>query len=216
MRCVAVAAGLLALVLAACSTTEPALGTVLESSSPATPFELRDQFGHPVNLAGYRGKVVALTFLYTYCPDICPIVAAHLQQAHRKLGDDADQVAFVAVSVDPARDTVERAYAYSEKCDMLNSWAFLVGGEEELAPIWKAYYIDPAVDDRAGDGSATETRDASQRSGVDALRQGLVPRYNVVHSAPVYLIDREGLMRVLFTLPFEPDDLVHNIRLLLD
>ena len=206
---------LAAVVVSACSGSDTMLGTILESSGPATSFELDDQFGEPVALADYDGKVVALTFLYTYCPDICPVVAGHLKRTHQMLGDDADEVAFVAVSVDPVRDTVEEAYGYSEKWDMLHKWAFLVGEEEQLAPIWEAYYIDPAIDDRAqGDVLAEVDAGGSEHGSAGTLRRDIASEFLVSHSAPVYLIDRDGLMRVVFTLPFDPSDLAHDIRLL--
>ena len=217
MASVAIMVSLLAVSLSACSGTEPMLGTVLDPAGPAPLFELRDQFGQPVALADFKGKVVVLTFLYTYCDDICPIVTSHLQRTYESLRADASEVAFVAISVDPSRDTVERAHAYSQEWGMLDRWAFLVGDEEQLSPIWKAYYIDPTVDDRPlGGASATGQGSGAKHGSVDALRQEMAARYQVTHSAPVYLIDREGLMRVLFTLPLDPDELVHDIALLLD
>ena len=211
-----VATCLLAVVLAACSGTEPLSGTVLTSSEPAPPFELRDQFGRSVALGDYRGLVVVLTFLYTYCPDICPALTSRLQKTHQMLGDDADQVAFVAVSVDPGRDTVERAYTYSQDWDMLHKWAFLTGDEQQLSTIWASYYIDPSIDQaKEGRADAAHT-DASQQGAVDARAQAVAARYEVNHSAPVYVIDRRGLMRVLFTPPLDTDGLVHDIRALLD
>ena len=193
------------------------LGTVLESSEPAPSFRLQDQFGRSVALGDYSGKVVALTFLYTYCLDICPIVAGHLQRTHQMLGDGAREVAFVAVSVDPVRDTVDAAYDYSQKWGMLHNWSFLVGDEERLSPVWKGYYIAPTVDDRVrSDALAEADVDRGEHGSVGALRRDMASEYLVSHSAPVYLIDRAGLMRVIFTLPFDPADLAHDIRLLLD
>ena len=196
-------AGIVAVVASACVSDEPLLGTVLQQPDHAPGFELRDQLDQPVRLSDYRGRVAVVTFLYTYCPDICPIVTSHLKQVHALLGDDADRVGIVAVSVDPERDTLEAAYAYSEKWGMLDDWAYLIGGEAELAPVWAAYYLDPS---------------ANQYSEAPSTPQGSIDTlagYTVTHSAPVYLIDRDGDRRVLFTLPFEPQDLVHDIRLLL-
>ena len=207
---------MLIVALTGCSRAEPLLGTVLESSDAAPTFELQDQFGRPSKLADLRGQVTVLTFLYTYCPDICPVVTDHLRKAREMLGDDADRVAFVAISVDPDRDTVERAHEYSEQWGMLRKWSFLVGDEEELAPVWKAYYIDPGRSDSAHDESAVATESGSRDHDVASAREDVPPQYEVAHSAPVYLIDQEGLLRVLFTLPFDPDALAHDVRLLLD
>lgn len=215
----------LSLCLLACSRGDSLRGTELRSASAAAPFELQDQFGQLVSLADHDGRVVVLAFLYTSCPDVCPIVASQLRNAHRMLGDDASEVAFLAVSVDPERDTVDGAHAFSERWEMLHSWSFLVGNREQLSPIWRAYYIDPVIDGRqARNGANAHGERQRELSGVAALRRdiaraeagGTPDRYLVVHSAPVYLIDREGRMRVVFTSPLDPEAIVHDIRLLLN
>ena len=164
-------------------------------------------------LSDYAGRVTVLTFLYTNCPDVCPIVTAQLRDALALLGDDAGEVAFAAVSVDPRRDTVAEALAFSEKWRMTDSWDFLVGDEETLSSVWKAYHIDPALDDEAREAHGEKQ---SQPVGVKASREETARRSLVIHSAPVYIIDRQGRLRALFTLPFEPESLVHDVRLLLD
>ena len=205
-----------ALALLACSSPEPFDGTELSSRSPAVTFEFQNQFGQPVSLSDHIGKVVLITFLYTSCPDICPIVAGHLRDTHLMLGDDAQEVALVAVSVDPARDSVQAAFAYSEKWRMTHKWDFLVGSEEELSPIWSAYFLDPVVEDRPSEaGTQAQEQGDHHGGGAVDLKQEIESEYLVAHSAPVFLIDRQGLMRVLFTLPFDPKALVHDVRLLL-
>ena len=202
--------------LAACSSSPSLTGTVISPAGPAPGFELSDQFGRPATLADSLGDVVVLTFLYTYCPDICPIVTSHLKDAHRMLGDDAAGVTFLAVSVDPERDTVERAYEYSEGWGMLNSWQFLVGTQAELSPVWRDYFLDPAAvrpEPSEGENSASHGNDGG---ATDSFQAGIAARYNVVHSAPVYLIDRKGTMRELFTLPIDPEAIVRDVRLLLE
>ena len=204
----------LAAVLTACSQAGPSEGTIFEDPQPAPEFSLVDQFGDPVDLAGFRGRVAVLTFLYTTCPDICPVVTTHLRDARDMLGDDAREVALVAVSVDPGRDTVEQAHEYSERWRMLDNWSFLVGEEADLEPVWAAYYIDPAKVGPAA--QETPHKDADEvRGRVSSLAKGTTEIYTINHSAPVYLIDREGLLRGLHTLPFEPEALVKDIRALL-
>jgi protein SCO1/2 len=200
----------------ACSGVEPFSGTPLSSANPAAPFELENQFGRPVKLSDHRGKVVLLTFLYTSCPDVCPITASHIKQAYDLLGGSVDGVAFLAVSVDPEGDSTEDALAFSEKWEMARNWDYLVGDREHLAPIWNNYYIDPAVDDRHSDAE-TQVAQGSDASdgGAGAPDEDIAATRLVIHSPPVYLIDREGLMRVVFTLPFEPAALAHDLEILL-
>lgn len=91
----------LSLLLASCSQPVQLKGTDL-GKDPAPNFQLEDQEGRQVALSDLRGKVVVLTFLYTHCPDVCPLIAEHLKTASSQLGAAMNQVAFVAVSVDPA------------------------------------------------------------------------------------------------------------------
>ena len=202
-----------ALSLAGCLGGEGLRGTVLDPVRPAPGFELTNQHGETVGLSDRLGSVVAVTFLYTECPDICPVIASHVREVRRLLGEDSGEVEIVAISVDPDRDSVEAAYDYSRRWNMLDGWDFLVGVEEELRPVWQAYYLAPSVD--PGPAQATETAAPKHTSGTDALARDIAAAYTVSHAGPVYLVDRKGGMRSLFTLPFEPSDIVHDVRVLL-
>ena len=207
------------LIATACSQPPAFQGTELQAADQAPPFRLQDQFGSPVALDDFAGKVVVLTFLYTNCPDVCPLIAETLNKAHQELGDDARRVQLVAISVDPARDTVEQVRRYSEEKGLLETWAFLVGSEEQLAPIWSAYYIAAQREDvgrnQGVSGRLAKAASTSQGTGSIQDTQEAVS-YLVGHSSAVYLIDEEGRMRVLFTdLSLDPGPLVHDIRLLL-
>src|SRR5947209_8914395 len=74
-------------------------------SQPAPDFRLTDQFGKRVSLSQFRGKPVVLTFLYTHCPDVCPLTAEKLHTTVLDLGKDASRVAVIAISMDPKGDT---------------------------------------------------------------------------------------------------------------
>src|SRR5690242_8375669 len=67
-------------------------------------FHLVGDDGKPRELADFRGKVVALYFGYTHCPDVCPLTLAELGRAVRLLGEDGARVQVVFVTVDPRRD----------------------------------------------------------------------------------------------------------------
>ncbi len=205
------------LALTGCSTTEVSFsGTVIEDRREAQEFRLTDHFGNSGSLDQYNeGKVVVLTFLYTYCPDICPIVAHHVRSVSEALGEDARDVSIVVVSVDPERDTVARAREYSEAWEMHDKWAYLVGSEEELRPVWESYYVAAAVDEEARVGEAPQEWKVDRVRGVDALRRDIASRYTVTHQAPVYLIDKQGRIRVLHTLPIAPEDVAADVRALL-
>ena len=181
----------------------------MTANATAVDFRLTDQFGESVALSDFKGKVALLTFLYTDCPDVCPIAANHLRQASRLLSEDGADIAIVIVSVDPDGDSVDAARAYSERWEMSERWSYLVGSEEALRPIWAAYYIDPYLHGPGRNGASSLPQTPS--GGVSALA---AQTGRIIHSAPIYLIDADGIMRVVFTMPFETEDLVNDVRLL--
>ncbi|MDD9994859.1 MAG: SCO family protein [Dehalococcoidia bacterium] len=189
-------------------------GNELTGGERAADFTLYDQFGSEVSLSELRGDVVVLTFLYTDCPDICPVVASHLADVRDELSGEPglmDRVSMVAVSVDPERDTVQRAREYSESYGLLDDWSYLVGDRERLERIWADYYVSPLPVGEEHSDSDPIHQDGSAGS----LYERLGAAYTVDHQAPVYLIDRDGTMRVLFSLPFRPGDVAEDVRSLL-
>ncbi|MDO8750112.1 MAG: SCO family protein [Dehalococcoidia bacterium] len=152
-----------------------------------------------MSLSSFKGKVVGLTFIYTSCPDACPLTTQTLGMAYDALEADVTKTAFLAITVDPERDTVEQVYRYSEQMGMLHKWAFLTGTRQELEAVWRNYHVA-----------------AEKETSHEASAQSVATEYLVGHSAPVYLIDREGKLRVVSaTPPLVPQPLVHDIRLLL-
>ena len=218
MRVAAVAAALL-LSSGGCGADEQEVelnGTVLKDAESAPNFSLSNQLGQTVTLDSLGGRVVALTFLYTNCPSVCPIVTSQLREVYEGLGTDAELVEFVVISVDPERDTAEAARAYLDRWKLSDGWGFLVGNRADLEPVWKSYYIDPAIDDP--DTAALVSRapaSAAPSGAIDALRSEIAQRFDVIHSAPVYLIDPDGRRRVVFTPPLDAPEIVEDIRALL-
>ena len=154
---------------------------------PAPDFRLTDQFGKPVSLSQFRGKPVVLTFLYTHCPDVCPLIAEQLHSVMLDLGQDAQRVGVLAVSVEPKRDTVAAALAFSKVHNMTNYWHFLVGTEAQLAPVWTAYAI----------GAQQVTTTVS------------------MHTTALYVIDKQGRERTLLDQTFTPAQLTGILQTLL-
>ena len=205
----------LLLVTLSCGGTKPLAGTVMDPARDAPDFSLHDQDGKAVSLDTYDGDVTVVTFLYTYCPDVCPAVTSHLRDVQRMLGEDAARVDFVAISVDPERDTSERAREYLDAWGLTQRWAFLVGSEEELSGVWRGYFVDPTQIEWERDQPTVTPQIAGSERGVAALLRDIAVRYEVNHAAPVYLLDREKRMRSLHTPPLSPKDIAHDIRLLL-
>jgi len=197
------------LVLGCSSVRDDAfLGTVLTESPKATDFSLIDQFGETVSLSDYQHKVVILTFVYTACNDICPSIAHGLINAEKYLIDENNEIATLLISVDPLGDTVNSAKEFLQDYGMLNKWQYLLGKEEDLEPIWAAYYISASIKEL--DSTFTES------NSKDELQTQLLKNYSVNHQGPVYIIDRTGNARSVFTFPFDPEELANDVKLLLE
>jgi protein SCO1 len=198
---------LLVLVGTACSGQPEFTGTKLEEDQPAPNFQLTNQRGELTSLEDLQGRVVLLTFLYTSCPDICPLITTQLRQVQEELGPAGQEVAVVAITVDPETDTVERVRLYSEAMGMNVNWYFLTGSRPQLEPVWQAYYVAALAAELAAELATAP--DATRLAQSDL-------RFSGLHTAPVYLIDRRGLRRLHHSGgDLSVRDLLHDIRLLL-
>ena len=196
-----VGALLLALVfLTGCSGLRQGSGlnTVDLGGKQAPDFALVNQLGEPVRLSDLRGRVVAITFLYTSCPDVCPIITTRFGEVYDKLGDARAKVALVVVTVDPERDTPERLRQYLEAQGLQDKLLFLTGSRAEMEPVWLAYFVGVIK--------------AKPQVGADG-REGF---YYVTHSNLVHLIDADGRQRVLIKNDkFTAEQLLSEVRRLL-
>lgn len=152
-------------------------------------FSLTGHDGRPHALADYRGKVVALFFGYTHCPDVCPTTLLEYAAVARKLGKDADRLQVVFVSVDPERDTREVLASYVPHFNP--AFVGLSGTPQQVAGVMKQYRVVAQKVPQAGGG------------------------YSVDHSAGSYLIDPEGQVRVYEPYGSPVDAITHDIRQLL-
>ena len=93
--------------LAGCSGSEnlEILGTEYKDPPEAPDFTLENQFGENVMLSDFYGEVVIVAFIYTSCPDVCLIISSNLDYVNQNIGEHADMVEFVSITIDPARDT---------------------------------------------------------------------------------------------------------------
>jgi protein SCO1/2 len=124
----------------------PAVSTLVKVGEPMPDFTLTNQDGDPVSLASLRGKVVAVTFIYTRCPlpDYCPRMITNLQAVERRFPQDVDKdLALVAITFDPQFDTPQRLKEYAEffKSDK-PGWQFLTGPLEEIARVTQMFGVE--------------------------------------------------------------------------
>lgn len=192
-------------VMARVSAPAPALqGAVVTPPMPTYDFTLRDERNRQVRLSDFRGKAVALTFLYTHCPDACPLTAQKLHQTRRQLGDLASRVAFLAVSVDPAGDTPEAVRAFLAAHQVDGELSYLTGSFVDLQRVWGYFLVASDAKDPA----------ANARSGAGPAKPPSSPGF-VGHSSIVHVIDPSGNLRVFLPGDFDPKDLSTDLRILI-
>jgi protein SCO1/2 len=166
-------------------------GMILQSPMEATNFTLPSQNGQPVSLSDFRGKVVLLYFGYATCPDVCPATLAELHQALIALGNKADDVQVLMVTVDPERDTQEVMAEYLAHFD--SSFIGLIGTPEQVAEV-ATYY-----------GIYYEKVEGDSALG-----------YLVNHTATVMAIDKKGYLRVVFPFGMAAKDIAADVEYLLN
>jgi protein SCO1/2 len=167
-------------------------GLVASPRKPAPSFGgLHNYLGEKVSLASYRGKAVLVTFLYTHCPDVCPLIASELHNTLARLGPErSKQVQVVAVSVDPHGDDRETVGAFVHDHGMTGRMKYLIGDTHELARVWEAWNVG---------------------SEPDSVNPELV-----AHSALVYGISAKGLLTTIYPATFTPSQIAHDIPKLLN
>jgi protein SCO1/2 len=153
----------------------------------AQPIALHDPDGRPVSLAAERGRYVLVTFLYTHCPDVCPLIASNLNAALRTIGPARTKVRVLAVSVDPVGDTAAAVRAYRKRMHLLPQFEYLIGTKPQLRRVWAAWNV------------------------LAVLHKADV----VDHVAYTALIDPTGKERVLYDSQVHAQQVVHDLRRLM-
>ena len=158
---------------------------------PAPPFTLTSQDNKPVSLADFHGKVVAVTFIYTGCPDICPLLTQKMVDVQDELGAVfGAKIVFVSISLDPERDTPEVLKDYAQFWGAKpEGWSFLTGSLEAVRDVTRRYGVFFA---KKEDGS-------------------------VEHSQLTTLIDADGQIRVQYLgARFDPEEFRRDLMSLVD
>jgi len=163
-------------------------GLLLPDQPKAPNFRLHDQNGKPVSLVAERGKWVMMTFLYTWCPDVCPLIAGNLNTALRSPTAKEAGLQVLSVSVDPKRDTPAAVKKYVREHQLLPAFRWALGSQQELEQVWRAYKIVvmPDVKD------------------------------TVSHSTVQLLIDPTGHERLVYGAEVQAADVVADLKTLQD
>jgi protein SCO1 len=179
------AALLAMLLLAGCggSKTPQFVGQVLDPPVRAPDFALLDQTGRSVSVSAQRGHWLVVTFLYTHCPDVCPLIAAQLNRAIAMQAGRQARLHVIAVSVDPARDTLAAVQRYAVTHRLAPSFRWAIGSRAQLSRVWLAYHV--------------------------AARPG--PSDTVTHSTFEILIDPEGNERLVYDATIKAGQLAGDL-----
>ena len=166
-------------------------GAAFDPVVAAPEITLTTHKGEPFSLTAQKGKVVVLFFGYTSCPDVCPTTLAHFRHVKQRLGEAAENVRFVMVTVDPERDDQQRMRQYVEAFDP--DFIGLTGTPAELQTAWDAYYVQPQ-----------KIESANSALG-----------YSVTHPASSYVVDRQGNLRLLHFYGMPADEVAEDLKKLL-
>jgi protein SCO1 len=185
------------LLLTGCGSSEPKLvegpptttrtfaGTELVPPHRADPLSLKDAYGRRYTLASRKGRYVLVTFLYTHCPDVCPLIASNLNTVLRTSGPKAN-VDVLAVSVDPKGDTPRAVRAYAKQKHLDPRFHYLIGTRRELERVWTAWHV------------------TAQDKSLGVVN-------HIVYTA---LVDPRGRERLIYDAQVTAQQVLHDLRLL--
>ena len=152
------------------------------------PFELTDHTGRVRTERDFRGQLMLVYFGFTYCPDICPADLQAIGLALDRLGNDADRLQPLFITVDPERDTAEHLAEYVKLFHpRLIGLTGSLDAIRKAADAYKVYFAKVPIGKEAGD-------------------------YTVDHTAFIYLMDREGNYLGFFPPGTTPDRMAEIIR----
>jgi protein SCO1 len=159
------------------------------AGTPAPDFYLQDQTGAVVSLGAFRGRPVVLTFFDSVCPhQDCSLMAQYLNWSAQDMGQqEAGKVAWVALSLNPWRDTPQTATAFVNGHQMVMPLHYLLGTLTQMQPLWTGYHMQSIL----------------QPDGI------------VIHTTGVYVLDGTGRERVFLDEGFDPKVLSADLHLLL-
>ena len=164
---------------------------LLEPPMKVADFTLQTAGNQLFHLSDQRGKVALLFFGYLNDSEISPTTLARFKEAHDMLGEDAKQVLFVMITVDPDRDTPDKVAEYVAQFS--SDFIGLGGSSSELESVWKEL------------GVFVDKEKSINEAG-----------YVVSHTASVYIIDQNGILQLLLPYGTSATDLVDTVTQLLN
>ena len=140
--------------------------------------------------------IFLLTFVFTECSNVCPIVTSQIKQS-LILNDSEKETPVILISVDPENDTEEAVYNFIEKWELTSNWSYITGNKNSLEPIWKNYFINPI-----------------NTHPMEKLSKNLAAKNRIIHTSPVYIFNKNGSAKVVHNSPIDPEKLVSDMKIL--
>ncbi len=155
----------------------------------APDFRLIDQNSKAFHLEDLRGKAALITFLYTHCSTVCPVLMTKFLDIQKAMGKRVGgELRFVTITVDPERDTPQELRRFAAKWKVGPAgWTFLTGSPEDIAKVAKAYGVAYR---KLSDGE-------------------------IEHSNITFLVDRKGILRSAYRLTASTDEMAGEIQMIL-
>ena len=165
-------------------------GALIEPSPQAVDFELEKVDGGIFRISAQKGRVVLIFFGYANCPDFCPTTMSEYKKIHAELGEQAEQVDFVFVTIDPERDSPEQIESYVTAFN--SSFIGLSGTVEELQPVWDGYWV------------FRQKQEVESEAG-----------YLMAHTTRIYVVDKLGNLRLTFPFGLTANSMTGDVERLL-
>jgi protein SCO1/2 len=163
-------------------------GGAIVSPRLAPPLALTNYNGVPVNLTQFRGKAVLVTFVYTHCTNVCPIIVSSLAIVQARLGSAASRLAIVAVTTDPTGDTPRSVATFLSARGMTGKMYYLLGNPASVRIAWFDWQVAVGPDQQ-------------------------VPTL-VDHTAAVFGVSATGKVVTIYPANFRPSAIVHDVPIL--
>jgi cytochrome oxidase Cu insertion factor (SCO1/SenC/PrrC family) len=168
------------------------LGTSLYGEH-APDIKLVNQFGQPMSLSQFRGRVVILAFSDSECTTVCPLTTQSMVLAKELLGKAGESVQLLGVDANPDATKVSDVMAYSRAHGMVNQWDFLTGSLAQLKAVWKSYNIEVQIE--AGQIDHTPALYVINQKGIlEKLYLTTMAYSSVTQSAQVLATEVSGLL----------------------
>jgi len=152
-------------------------------------FTLPSTLGSPLTLSDYKGRVVLINFGYSSCPDICPMVLGHLSKVSKQLKDahsiDAKQLQVIFITVDPERDAIDKLVKYLAFFD--GDFVGVRGTIEQTSELAKKYAV------------------FFEKQAEENMN------YQVAHTDKIFLLDKRGRLRGLYSSGDQKEKLIKDI-----